>query len=201
MGFFNFSKKKKEPQPIKTPVERYLQHLDAIFQTEPEFIKNESVIPGIAGVTSIVYKDIPEKGYITAFTYGLSLVKHPSWKLGRPELCISVKSTHNDWAEVAAFLANKLRGDCPFSYGQTINFWERISEDSEMDAFFIFAPSTLDTTDYLNIDIGLDYKISIAGLYPMYSSELEIYEKIGLKEFWHHPNYDNYSVTRTRITS
>jgi hypothetical protein len=199
MGLFNF-KKKSEPQNTKTPVERYLQHLDAIFKTEPEFIKNDSLIPGIAGVTSIVYKNIPEIGYITAFTYGLSLVKHPSWKLGRPELCISVQSPNIEWAEVAGFLANKLRGDCPFSYGQTINFRERISEDSEMDAFFIFAPSTLDKNDYLNIDIGLDYNISIAGLYPMYSDELDIYEKIGLKEFWHHPDYDNYSVTRRRIT-
>jgi len=71
---------------------------------------------------------------------------------------------------------------------------------SEMDAFFIFAPSILDQEDYLNIDIGTDYKISIAGLYPMYSDELEVYEKIGLEEFWHHPDYDNYSVRRKKIT-
>ncbi|MNX87184.1 Suppressor of fused protein (SUFU) [compost metagenome] len=100
---------------------------------------------------------------------------------------------------IAGYVANHLRGDCPFSYSQTINFGERISEDSEMDAFFVFAPSTLDKEDYLDIDIGLDYKINIAGLYPMYSEELEAYEKMGLEAFWHHPDFDNYSVNRKRI--
>jgi len=200
MGLFNF-KKNKEIQNTKTPIERYLEHLDNIFQQEPEFYKNDSLVEGISGVTSIVYRDIPEKGFITALTYGLSLVKHPDWKFGRPELCISVESPNLDWGQVVGFIANKLRGDCPFCYGQTINFREQISEDSEMDAFFIFAPSTLDKQDYLNIDIGLDYKINIAGLYPMYSDELDAYGNIGLEAFWHHPNFDNYSVKRKRITT
>ena len=195
MGLFDFNKKNK-----KTPVEKYLEHLDRIFQTEPEFYKNDSLIDGISGVTTIVYKDIPEKGYTTALTYGLSLVKHDNWKFGRPELCISVESSNLEWGQVVGFIANKLRGDCPFSYGQTINFREQISNDSEMDAFFIFAPSTLDKDDYLNIDIGTDYKINIAGLYPMYSDELEVFEKIGLEEFWHHQDFDNYSVKRKKIT-
>jgi len=197
MGLFNFNKKKQENS--KTPVERYLEHLDNIFQTEPEFYKNDSLTEGISGVTSIVYRDIPEQGFITALTYGLSLVKHRDWKYGRPELCISVESSNIDWGQVLGFLANKLRGDCPFSYGQTINFREQISDDSEMDAFFVFAPSTLDKGDYSDIDIGTDYKINIAGLYPMYSDELEVYEKIGLEAFWHHPNFDNYSVKRNKI--
>lgn len=199
MGLFNF-RKQKPPINNKTPVERYLEHLDSIFQKEPEFFKNDSLINGVPGVSSIVYRDIPEKGCITALTYGLSLVKHSDWKLGRGELCISVESPSLDWGQVVGFIANKLRGDCPFSYGQTINFGERISDDSEMDAFFIFAPSTLNSEDYSNIDVGEDYKINIAGLYPMYSDELDIYSKIGLEAFWHHPNFDNYSVTRKRIT-
>jgi len=182
------------------PAEKYLEHLDHIFQQEPLFYKNKSLIEGIPGITSIVYIDIPEPGYITAFTYGLSIVKHADWKSGRPELCISVKSSRLDWAFALGYLANKLRGNCPFGYGQSINFREKISEDSEMDAFFIFAPSTLDKDDYLNIDIGTDYKINIAGLYPIYSDELKLYEKIGLDNFWHHPDFDNYSVTRKRIS-
>jgi hypothetical protein len=171
-----------------------------IFQKEPEFFTNDSLIDGIPGVTSIVYKDIPEKGYTTAFTYGLSLIKHPEWKFGRPELCISVESSSIHWGKVIGFIANKLRGDFPFSYGQIINFHAQISDDSEMDAFFVFAPSTLDRDGYSDIDIGADYKINIAGLYPMYSDEFEVYQKIGLEAFWHHPNYDNYSVRRNRIT-
>ncbi len=200
MGLFNF-KKKNEPINAKTPIERYLEHLDNIFQKEPDFFINDSYIEGVAGVTSIVYKDIPEIGYITVLTYGLSLIKHPEWKNGRPELCISVESSNIAWGQVVGFIANNLRGDCPFCYGDTVNFGESISSDSDMDAFFIFAPSTLDKENCLNIDIGTDYYINIAGLYPMYSDERQIFHTIGLEKFWHHPDFDNYSVNRKRITS
>ncbi|GAA4166592.1 hypothetical protein GCM10022217_40620 [Chryseobacterium ginsenosidimutans] len=182
-----------------TPIEKYIEHLDNIFQQEPLFYNNESLIDGVKGVTSIVYRDIPEKGFITAITYGLSLIEHPEWKLGRPELCISVESENLDWGIVAGFIANQLRGKASFCYGETINFGEQISEDSEMNAFLIFAPSILDKDDYLDIDVGTDYKINIAGLYPIYSDEIEVYNQIGLKEFWFHPNFDNYSVNRKRI--
>lgn len=184
-----------------TPAERYLAYLDNIFQQEPQFYLEKSLIEGISGVTAIVYTDIPQKGYITALTYGLSLVKHPDWKFGRPELCISVESSSVAWGQVLSYIANKLRGDCPFCYGQTINFHEQISEDSDMDAFFVFTPSILDKADYLNIDIGTDYNINISGLYPMYSDELPFYNQAGLEKFWHHPDYDNYSVTRKKILS
>jgi hypothetical protein len=183
-----------------TPVEKYLQHLDAIFQTEPLFFKEESLMEGLPGVTIIVYKDIPEPGYITGITYGLSLVKHPDWKFGRPELSITVASSSLDWPAAMGYLANNLRGEFDFSYGQAINFGQ-ISEDSEMDAFFIFAPAIFKKEDYLNIDIGFDYKINIAGLYPLYSDELDTYNQLGLEKFWHHPDFDVYSVSRKRIVA
>lgn len=182
------------------PAARYLQHLDNLFQKEPEFYSENSATDGLPGVTAIVYRDIPEKGYITAFTYGLSLASHPDWKLGRPELCVCVASSNDSWAHVGAYIAGKLRGDCPFLYGQTINFGTPISEDSEMDAFLVFAPSILDREDYTDIEIGADYKINIAGLYPIYGEEIEAYEKMGLKEFWHHADFDNYSVNRKKVT-
>ncbi len=183
----------------KTPVEKFMAHLDRIFQTEPEYYKEESETDGIAGVTSIVYKDIPEKGMITGITYGLSLGNHPDWKLGRPELIITVDSKDTSWAQVAGYLANSLRGHCPFSYSNTINFRKKISDESEMDAFLMFAPSILDKKDFANIDIGLNYKINIAGLYPIYASEMEYINKNGLEKFWKHPNFDMYNVNRKRI--
>ena len=182
-----------------TPIERYLDHLDSIFQVEPEFYKEKSLDKRFPGVTNIVYKDIPEEGMTTAFTYGLSLIKHDEWKYGRPELCISVESQDKAWGEVAGFLANQLRGKFPFCYGQTINFREAISKDSKMDAFVIFAPSILEKESYLDIEIGTDYKINIAGLYPIYSSELEQIDKLGLKDFWHHPDFDLYNVKRKKV--
>jgi len=182
-----------------TPIEEYMAHLDKVFQQEPVFYKNDCKIPGLPGITSIVYNDIPEKGFTTGLTYGLSLFEHPDWKLSRPELCISLESSNIDWGQVVGYLANHLRDTCPFCYGDTIDFEEKISDDSEMSAFFIFAPSILEPEDYLHIDIGIGYEISIAGLYPMYAEELEVFSKIGLDKFWHHPNFDLYNVNRKRI--
>lgn len=38
----------------KTPVEKFMAHLDRVFQTEPEYYKEESETEGIAGVTNIL---------------------------------------------------------------------------------------------------------------------------------------------------
>ena len=160
---------------------------------------NKSIIPKLPGVTSFVYKNIPEEGMITGLTYGLSLVNHQDWKYGRPELMISVESNDIAWGQVVGYLANKLRGDCPFSYGNTINFREKVSDDSEMDAFLIFAPSILDKEDFLNTNIGADYKINLKGVYPIYSSEIQLISEWGLEKFWHHPDFDMYNVKRKPI--
>jgi hypothetical protein len=81
---------------------------------------------------------------------------------------ISVESTDIDWAKVSAFFASKLRGDCPFRFGDTINFREQVTSKSAMNTFFVFVPSVLDKEYYLNIDIGAEYKIQLSGMYPMY---------------------------------
>lgn len=183
-----------------TPVEKYLEHLDKLFQREPEFYKNESLIEGVNNVTAIVYRDFPTIGYVTAVTYGLSLVEHDDWKYGRAELCICVKSENIDWGIVIGYIANHLRGKFPFTYGNTINFGEKVNEESQMDAFLIFTPTIFEREEYMDIDIGLDYKINLASLYPIYNSEIEIYNKIGIEEFLNHPKFDFYDVTREAIT-
>ncbi len=183
-----------------SPLERYLKHLDDIFIVEPKFQMFDSKNPELNGVTSIIYQDIPEKGMTTGITYGLSLFKHPDWLDNvRGEIMITVDSPSIDWGMVAGFLANQFREKCPFCYGDTLRFGEQISNNSEMDAFFVFSPSILDNDDSLNIDIGLEYKINISGIYPMYSSEIDTFHKIGLKEFIHHKDFDLYSINRNRI--
>lgn len=183
-----------------TAAEKYLNYLNSIFEIEPIFYNFPSLIDGLPSVTAIIYKDIPEAGMITAFTYGLSLFQHPDWKLGRPELCICVDSTDVSWGRAAGFLANQGRGKTAFCYGDTINFRAQIADESLMDAFLIFTPSTLKKELYADIDIGTNYKIHIAGLYPIYSSEIEVCHRIGLKAFWHHPDFDLYNVNRPVIS-
>jgi hypothetical protein len=197
MAIFKFYKSKKS---IVVPIAKYLNHLYSIFQVQPRFYKEETLQEGVPGITIIVYEDMPYPGCITGVTYGLSLVKHPDWENGRTELCITVESSCLDWALAIGGIANKLRGSFSFSYGKTITFGKPICKDSDMDAFFIFSPGILDVDEYLDIDIGTDYKINIAGLYPMYSDELKEYYRSGFEKFWHDACFYNYSVNRKRVT-
>mgnify|MGYP003606890248 CR=1 FL=1 len=184
-----------------SPAEQYLNHLNRIFKKEPLLFKEDSLEENLPGVTTIVYENVPEKGMITSFTYGLSLGNHPDWKNGRPELTLTVKSDNFSWARVSGYLANWLRNKCPFSYGDPINFQEKIADDSEMDGFLVFAPSIFkNKSDYDNLDIGANYKIYIKGIYPIYSSEIEVMPKLGFEKFWKHPNFDLYNVNRKKIT-
>jgi hypothetical protein len=43
------------------------------------------------------------------------------------------------------------------------------------------------------------YTCAITGLYPMYSSEFKLYERIGLDQFWHLAAWDPLNPKRPRI--
>lgn len=184
----------------KDRVDRFVAHLDEIFGVEPRFFPLDSSHPNVPGVVCLVYRDIPEKGSITGVTYGLSEVPHPSWKLGRPELTITVDSEDLSWSLAMAHMANSLRGSCPFCYGDVVNFGAQISVESEMSAFLVFAPSIFEEKQsYLDIDVGGSQPLNISGVYPLYDSEREVISKIGLKAFWHHPSFSMYNVKRSRV--
>jgi Suppressor of fused protein (SUFU) len=182
-------------------VDRYSNHLDmlAAGQERSIFMPIGSTTPGLPPVASIVYRDLPEPGMLTSFTYGLSLASHPNWVYGRPELCISVNSDDLRWATAMALLAERMRGDCPFSYGDIIGFGETISEESPMTDFVVFAPAAIDP-DGWTVDMGEELPIHIAGLYPIHASERRFIRDNGLEAFWHLADWDPYDVRREPIT-
>jgi hypothetical protein len=83
---------------------------------------------------------------------------------------------------VIASFAEELRGECPFTYGGTLNHGERISPESEMTAFTVFASGALDPAD-AEIDLG-EYKIFLNGCYPIHESERQFIQKNGVEAFW-----------------
>jgi hypothetical protein len=181
-------------------LERYLAHLDRLVpEQEPRFLPIEPSNPALKGVVAITYEDLPEAGFLTAITYGLSLADHPEWRLGKPELLISVRSRDDRWARAAAFVADRLRGMSSFAYGETINFGEKVSPESAMTAFVIFAPAALDRADFLNIDVGDDLPINLQGLYPIHDTERRWIREHGLEAFWR-LEWDPFDVTRPAAT-
>lgn len=94
-------------------------------------------------------------------------------------------------------MAEGLRGKCPFCYGHTINFHAEVIEESRLDAFLVFAPPFL-TKEQMSVELK-DYTCNISGMYPMFSSELSLYEEIGLERFWHLPDWDPLNVQREPV--
>jgi len=180
-------------------LEKFLEHLDAVFQSEPEFFPIESLNPDLPKLACMVYRDVPEADHVTGVTYGLSEANHPSWRLGKPELIISVQSTDVAWPLAVAQMANQLRGQCPFNYGDVIDFGAEISEESKMSAFFVFAPAILQASAFLGIDVGGRLPINLAGMYPFYASERPLLAEMGLEQFLHQPDLDLYDVHRAAL--
>ena len=180
---------------MSTRVERYLAHLDALSGgVEPMFWPVESTSPGHQQLTAIGYHDLPEPGLLLGLTYGLSLARQPEWTQGRPELSILVRSDDPAWVLSIAYLAERLRHECPFGYGDTVNFGEPIAAGSALDGFVVFAPLALDQDD-ARIDVGEDLPVNVVGMYPTHASEREFIKEHGLEAFWQ-LDWDAYDVTR-----
>ena len=186
------------PNP-RDRLSKFLEHLDLIFQTEPEFFPIESKLADAPHLACMVYRNVPEPDHVTGVTYGLSEVAHPSWGSARRELMISVQSTDIAWPLAVAELANQLRGKCPFGYGDVIDYGEKICEESEMSAFLVFTPSILAPDAALGIDVGAEQPLNIMGMYPIYDSERAALAELGLERFWKHPNFDRYDVRRAAV--
>jgi hypothetical protein len=186
----------QEP-PAGTRIERYLAHLDALTAgtAEPRFLQLDSSLPATKGVVALTYTDLPEVGFLTALTYGLSLVGHSEWRAGKPELCINVRSHDDRWAWAAASVADQLRGRSSFAYGETINLGEPVSPESRLSSFVLFAPAVLDREDYLGIDVGDQLPINITGLYPIHGSERLWIHEHGLEAFFK-LSWDPFDVHR-----
>ncbi|WP_028925821.1 suppressor of fused domain protein [Pseudonocardia acaciae] len=177
-----------------TRAARFLAHLDRLSGgVEPTFHPIEPSTPGGEKTWVIAYRNLAD-GLLTGITYGLSSTDHPDWRFGRPELIINVASTDISWALAIGHLVDRLRGDCPFSYGNTIDFGVPIAPDSTMSAFMIFAPSTLDPEDS-GIDVGDEKPINLSECYPIHDSELRYIAEHGLEAFWK-LDWELYDVTR-----
>ena len=185
---------------VPTRIERFLAHLDDVTgRTEPRFFPipntREGTAANLGGMTAIIYPEMPEPGYMMAVTYGLSLADHPSWTHGKPELCICVESTDANWGMAMAYLAEQLRGECPFRYGDLLDFGGPMSEESAMSSLVFFAPAVLEPNDYLGIDVGDELPINITGCYPIHAEEHAYIEAHGLEQFWEQ-DWDPFDVRR-----
>lgn len=156
---------------------------------------------GIIGRPKIMvfyFKDFPQKGMLTAITGGLSNSTHPDWKMGRPELMITQKSSDFRWGKAIAFFASAHAGDKTFQYGDTFKLDFPMSEDSDMNACFVFQPPFLEGDDKKFIVGGRI--IYLAAMFPLYDEEIDLFGQVGIGAFATTKGYDCYDPKRPRVT-
>lgn len=160
--------------------------------------KIESSRPELPPVYSVIYRNFPEAGMLTAVTYGLSVVDHPAWKLGKPELIVTLRTLDEMWAYAAAFFVDQLRGEKPFSFGSVFALDEPLATGSTMTGCFILSPAILSPEQARFTLPGKT--INLVGLYPVYAGEVELIQQIGLEQFWYLEGYDRFSVIRPDLS-
>jgi hypothetical protein len=191
MGLFNFKKNKK------SNVEIFIDIITGMFG-EPYVIRTAEPEGGGFPVSVMFWRDFPEKGTLTSVTYGLSEANHPDWKYGKPEIILSLDTADESWGIGTAIFASDFQGKKSFTYGSVFTTDVPISRESEMTGFFVFAPSFLEQ-DEATIQLP-DCKIHLSGMYPIYKEEVDVFNEIGLENFWHHSNFNMYDVNRKRVS-
>ncbi|MFN8435355.1 MAG: suppressor of fused domain protein [Anaerolineales bacterium] len=143
------------------------------------------------------FDDLPENGCSTAVTCGLSNANHPEWKVAKPELMVSLESRERSWGLGIAYFASAFFDEKRFRYGDVFKIDTPISPESSMNGFLVFAPPFSTQEDFtFNLS---DRKICLVGMYPIYDKEIEFYDKVGLKEFWHTDGFEIYNSKRKII--
>jgi len=178
--------------PSVSDVQRFIEHIDGLAGTDRKVydFSEEGDVP----LYVMAYDDVPEKGYITAVTFGLSLVPHKEWKKARPELLVSVKDKDHSWAKALGEVAYQLRGKCPFVFGDTVGLETNIAKNTKMSSFVAFAPIVLDRKDTV-VPLS-SYPVELRQLYPLYTGERVRIDNEGLDWFLEVDGLNPHDVKR-----
>lgn len=182
--------------PGPSPIEQYLKTIDS-FARHPathQRITPDDVRPPL---WILSYPDEPVEGWRASFSYGLSSVDHPLWRLGKPELMICVNTLDDAWGLAVGFLAMQHRGDAAFAYGSTFELGHRVSGESAMTAFLAFASMDL-PKDATHIKLS-DRTLNLVQMYPIYEGEIELIRQAGPDAFLTGSAVDFHDIARPNL--
>ncbi|MFD8614647.1 suppressor of fused domain protein [Streptomyces sp. NPDC059631] len=168
---------------------RYCELLDSLTGATPVISDITPRVVGDGPVRAVSYIGTPEPGYVTGFTYGLSLSSHSDWGTRGRELSITVRSDDVEWSRVPARIVAVLRGICPFTPGQVLGYMEPYVGGSPMNSVVLaepaceYGPGVLDLS-HDEVDAKRRDLVEIVGTYPIHSSEREFVYSHGFDAFW-----------------
>ncbi|GAA3001694.1 suppressor of fused domain protein [Actinokineospora diospyrosa] len=170
----------------------YLARLNSMTEVVPELHEMRPRVPNDGRVLAVVYTDVPEPGYVTGFTYGLSLIR-PS---GGREISITVRSGEVEWAKVPARSVAVLRGLNPLDPGHTIGYAGALVEGSPLHHLLLSErnePWHLDP-----IALPGEDPVEILGAFPTHDSETDFVRTHGVDALWR-LDWDRYDPLRPPV--
>lgn len=189
----------------------FLDHLDQVFGKAPEVHVVEGDGNDQGDVLSIIYRDYPESGYLTAITYGLSerpagqVATKPTHGQGlasdaqrKVELVLCLRSENTDFPLVLAEVASQLKTSCQFVYGDVLDCGNPISDQTSMTGYVLFAPSVLDPSQW-QVSFGSEDQVELVGAYPVFDGEAEFMQRHGLQAWFRDPRFEMYSTGRMPV--
>jgi hypothetical protein len=178
----------------------FLRHLESLFGEESEIRRLTSTHAGMLDVSVFVYPDTPESGLLTCVTFGLSAAQHPEWRLGTPELILTIDSADRAWADAVGWVAERFRGEHPFTYGSLLSSDAAWASDTSMSGLVVFAPAVLDREAATITLPNAERPIHLVGVYPLYAGELPLIQEIGLERFWHLDGFEPLDPRRKNLS-
>lgn len=182
---------------MATDAEEFLARIETLFGKEETILRVETTHPGLPNVSVFVYRDFPEQGLLTVVTYGLSAAHHPLWKLARPELVLTIASQDAAWAEAVGWVAERFRGEHPFSWGSAVSSDGAWTSETSMSAFLVFAPAGL-SREQARLELPTKV-VQLTGVYPIYQRELALLAREGLERFWGRAEFDPLDPHRAEL--
>jgi len=177
--------------------EQYIAALTSRYGEPASVVGVESDHPDLGLVLAITYRNFPQPGLLTGFTYGLSAA-HPG--AAKPELVITVQSADEAWVHAVAYLAEWQRTTHDFAPGSLFHYGKPVSPESAMDSFLVFEPASKDEATFapLQLDGG---PIILRMVYPLYAGEVGLIRKVGIRKFMGLPQYDFLGVSRPDLST
>ncbi len=179
--------------------EQYIAALTRRYGEPASVAGVESDNPDLGMVLAISFRDYPQPGLLTGFTYGLSAASHPQWQDARPELVITVQSADEAWAHAVAYLAEWQRERHDFAPGSLFHYGKLVAPASAMNSFLVFEPAAKDEGMFAPIPLE-GRRIVLRMAYPLYEGEVGLIQKVGIRKFMGLPQYDFFSVDRPDLS-
>ena len=157
-------------------VDAFLRWVDGIARATDaaHLMFSEGGRPPIAAVT---YVDRPWPGWTLGLTYGASLCAPAN-----VELVTVVRSRSPRWAWAIADFVDRHRDQLhELGIDDTIDWRQPIAEDSEMDAFVIAPPISLDPAERI-AHLSDDDHVHLLQAVPVHAAELPLARELGSEE-------------------